>query len=276
MAKKQAAPVTKSATRSSHKKARSRGRSPSPTKTTKPARTKLSAQRGTQARSNPPSAPPTSMPNQVWAAMQECTTQERKFIIAYVGRAKGNVTLAGKIAGLGRKPGTTHAVALQMLRLPHVRRALDAWMSAFAMNAVELTWRIGDMAMANMGPFVEWDSTNNVLKVKPPNQETWEAHQHWVKRITADPKTGVVTDIELHDAMAAQRELAKILKLYSPSPIFAFHVHLQQLSDGDVLQRLEDARKELLLAQDAEVVSIRTVSQDDDEDADDGQGAVIT
>lgn len=174
-------------------------------------------------------------------ALLACTPQEQKFVMNYVGKARGNATLAAQLAGIGGGYSAQASRASIMLRAPHVRKAVEAWMEAYAMSAIELTWRVKDMTYANVGPFTQWQSDGTPI-IKAPDEETWEAHKHWIKSIKCDPKTGKVIDLELHDPMVAQRELAKILKLYSDAPIIALAVYARQLSDEELLQQIAEAR----------------------------------
>lgn len=182
-------------------------------------------------------------PPKLQAACQELNIQEYQFVCAYVGRARGNGTLAAQIAGIGGGYASQASRASILLQLPHVRRALDAWMQAFGMTAAELTWQLKDLCDINMGPFVQWQA-DGTLQLKTPDEETWQAHRHWIKEIETDPKSGKIMRVQLHDAMVARKEMAKILKLYSDAPIFLFHMHLQQLSDAELLQQLSEARSE--------------------------------
>lgn len=187
---------------------------------------------------------PKELPVMVKSALAECTPTQQRFIVKYCGEARGNGALAAKLAGVGRSGGYMMYAsrASQMLKEPKVRMAVDAWMTAYAMSAAELTYMLGDLARCNVGPFVELQK-NGTLKVKLQNSGVWEAYQHWVKSVEADPKTGRVTRIHLHDPLAAMRELAKIMKLYSDAPIFNFYLLLQQMRDEELLAELEEQKR---------------------------------
>lgn len=163
--------------------------------------------------------------------------------MAYCGRARGNATLAAQIAGVTGTYATQAAVGCRFMGDLRVRAAVEAWMEAFAMSAALLTASITDMAEANLGPFVEWQEDKSLL-IKVPTAEEWEAHKHWVKEIEVDPKSGKVTRLTLHDSLAAKRDLAKILKLYSDAPINVgtLNVTLQRMSDEELLAELERVR----------------------------------
>ncbi len=176
----------------------------------------------------------TGLPKKLKAALDRLTPQERQFVMQYAGKARGNATLAAQLAGVSGPYATVASTASLMMQRPLVREALDAWYEAFAMNAAQLTASITDMIEANLGPFIKYDPKAKTIKLRVEDADTWEAHKHWIKSVEADPKTGKITRLVLHDAMAARRELAKVLKLYSDAPIFALHVHLRQLSDDEL------------------------------------------
>lgn len=184
------------------------------------------------------------MPAAVKTALQACTPLQRRFITHYCGRARGNGSLAAKLAGLvkaGAHPVTVASRASQLLKEPKVRVAVEAWMTAYALSGAELTHQLVDLAQANLGPFIEI-SADGTLRLKVRDDEAWEAYKHWIKAIKTDPATGAVIEVVLHDALAARRELAKILKLYSDAPISNFYLTLRNMSDAELMQKLAEAR----------------------------------
>lgn len=189
----------------------------------------------------------TTLPERVQGALLQCSLGHRKFVEAYVGVARGNGTYAAKLAGLGGK-GADYmrraVMASQVLRLAHVRAAIDLWMDAVSVNAAQLTFAIADIAQANLGPFVEWGK-DGTLTVKVPSEDTWEAHKHWIKSLKTDPETGKVIEIELHDAAAARRDLAKILKLHSDAPIFALYLQAQSMTDSALIAEIAELSKKV-------------------------------
>lgn len=203
--------------------------------------------RVTKQKGSPPTAIPkhlSHLPSNVQKTLAPLSILTRNFVMAYVGEARGNGTLAAKLAGIvSTSTSTLASRACIMLQDPLVRAAIDAWMQAFAMTASELTASITDLVAANMGPFIKWNADGS-LEVKVPTDDDWEAHKHWIKELETDPKSGKVVRIQLHDSMGARRELAKILKLYSDQPIFQLHLHLQQMTDDQLLAELESARAE--------------------------------
>lgn len=219
------------------------------------------------------------LPPAVRAALEPLTPYERKFVQLYCGDCHGNQTAAvqklrtkiqprkrsggGRAATKGLKHvsyATAASMGSQLLMRPHVRIAVNAWMEAFAMTAAEVTYRIAQKANANVGPFVQLQPEFGrkrkgskkgapikgyvpVLKVQSP--EDWYANLHLIKEIEAHPKTGKIIGLKLHDSFAADKELAKILKLTSPDPILALTLVFQQLSDQQVLDELMRAQDEV-------------------------------
>lgn len=194
----------------------------------------------------PPDRLPQHLPERVRTALQPCTVSERKFVLAYVGEARGNGALAVQLAKLTKTTQhvtTRSARANQFLQVPHVRRAIDVWFETFGITAAQLTAALADLASAHLGPFVTWDPVTKGLKVEVPDAQTWEAHRHWLKSVKVDKKTGMVTDIELHDTVSPKRELAKILKLYSDAPIMNAHFHYHQMTDAELLAEWDEVQR---------------------------------
>jgi hypothetical protein len=192
-----------------------------------------------------------AMPAVVKEALKPLPPQQQRFVVNYCGPARGNATLAAKLAGAQGNYQTVAARASQMLADERVRSAVDAWMTAYALSGAEVTAQLKDMAEANFGPFLEFvedgadPGQGGRLVIRLPDEDTWEAHKHWIRAIEADPVTGQVTRVILHDALAARRELAKILKLYSDQPIVNLTLYLQKLSDSDLMGQLREARSAL-------------------------------
>lgn len=188
-----------------------------------------------------------NLPASVQEAFAPLSVAQRRFVVAYCGEANGIGVLACKLAGIGGSYSNRAAKASQMLRDPKVMAARDAWMAAYAMTKAEVTAQFADLARANLGPFVRVNADGS-LAIKM-DEDTWEAHKHWIKSVECDPDTGAVTRLVLHDALAARREIAKILKLYSDAPQLNMFLYLQSLPDDEILRRLqeEEARAVALL-----------------------------
>jgi hypothetical protein len=259
----------------------------------------------------------THLPPSVKKALEALSPYERKFVQLYCGDCHGNGVAAmqalrsrqlakqvaknmkprtprkgGKPAPAGSKKGiapmtysTAASKASQILMRPHVRMAVNAWMEAFAMSAAEVTAKIGDLAHANMAPFLvrKFVRGKPVMVLQANDHEAWQSHIHWVKKIETSGKTGQIISMELHDAFAAQKEIGKILKLTSDQPILALNLHFQQLSDDEVLAELgrahaeiaegkhgEDAAQRMLLGQPVAVVEPPVIPDAVDDDDDEG------
>jgi hypothetical protein len=155
----------------------------------------------------------------------------------YCGEARFNGTRAAQLAGI---TGTYAAQASQSsnwLNELRVRAAIDAWVTAFAWSAAELTARLKDLAEANLGAFLEVDAAGTV-RLRTLTAAEWASHKHWLKHVDVDPETGAVTRMEIHDSLAALRELAKVMKLYTDAPQLNLFLHLQRLSDAELVRAL--------------------------------------
>lgn len=196
----------------------------------------------------PPALMPVGMPASVRDALSACTPQEQRFVMYYVGEARGNGTLAAEWAGVGKSGGRIMLAsrASQMLKTPRVRDAVEAWMIAYAITPAQLTRALADLTEANIGPFAELKS-DGTLHVRVLDADTWEAHKHWIKSIDADPETGRITKLVLHDSMDAYKTLAKIMRLYSDAPIVNLNLSLQRMSDDELIAYLESQRRAVRL-----------------------------
>lgn len=183
------------------------------------------------------------LPPAVQEAMRDLTPVEQRFVMAFCGEARGNGTLAAKLAGVKGVKSTLAVRASQLLREPHIRNARDVWMEHFALGPAEVTAALSDLAGCHLGPFLERDPADGTIKIKVPDDAAWETFRHWIKGVEVDPKSGEVTKIQIHDRLAALRELAKILKLYSDAPQWSLQVYYNSLSDEEVLAEWEEAKK---------------------------------
>lgn len=231
------------------------------------------------ATAEPVVLPPTAqLPSRVQQTFASLKHSERLFVYYYTGQARGNVVLAARLAKLAKatrgRSGkvseatyqTLSSLGCQLMLKPQVRAAIDAWYESFNISAATVTASIADMASINMGPFVQYDAATEGLKVKVPDEDTWLAHQHWVKRVKMDPETGNVVDLELHDSLAAKRDLAKILRLTSDAPIIGLFLTVQQMTDEEILRELAQSSGQLDMPVHArigngEVVSVTTAQQ---------------
>jgi phage terminase small subunit len=179
------------------------------------------------------------LPESVQKALAACTPAQQRFVIEYCSRARGNGQLAAQLAGIRGSYSTRASVASQYLSNPAVQAARDAWMSAYAMSAAEVTGRLADLARASMEPFVEV-GPGGVLRLRKQDDASWGAFAHWVRAVDVDPDTGRVTRVILHDALRATDLLAKIMKLYDDRLVL--QVFFQSMSDEALLEELRKAR----------------------------------
>jgi len=201
-----------------------------------------------------------ALPPVVRESLLRCTPQQRIFVMAYCGRAARNGTLAMKLAGSTADYGTRASQASQFLRDENVRVAIDAWMTTFALSAAEVTAGIADLAQASLEPFLTIEPRRKVtrgkgknkvtviegggIKLREQTDESWSRHAAWIKSVKCDPKTGRITELQVHPRLQALDLMAKILKLHSDAPQVNLFMYLQSLSDDDLLKEYETAVKE--------------------------------
>jgi hypothetical protein len=191
------------------------------------------------------------LPPKVREAFAPLSVPERKFVVAICSDCNASATLAVVAAGICRANQTYPARASKAVRInrdPRIQAAKEAWMDAYALTGTEVTARIKARADTTPFPFYE-AGKDGKLKIKEKiTQEEWEKYAHQVKEVRTNDE-GVVVGLVLHDAFAAERELAKINHLYSDAPQFHFHAHLERLSDEELLRQLREARAEAEIAQ---------------------------
>lgn len=183
----------------------------------------------------------TKLPETLKAALAPLDPRQQKFVLAYVGEANSNGRLAAEMAGYKKAGAQTQAS--WMLTLPLVRAAIDAWLQEYAMGPIEATARLADLAKCHMGPFTKVNPVTNDLEYEV-TAENWEKYKHWVKAIQVDEQ-GRVVRLVLHDAQVALTTMAKILKLFSDAPHVTFKLYLQNKTDEELLQEVEEERRRL-------------------------------
>lgn len=187
-----------------------------------------------------------SLPPKVKEAFVPLSVPERRFVVALCGDARGNGSLACVLAGICKPDATRPAKgskATRLMRDPRIKAAKEAWNDAYALTGTEVTAQIKELTEITPEPFYEVSKDGKLqLKEKIDPQE-WERYAHWVKSVRTN-EDGRVVGLELHDAFAALRELAKINKLYSDAPQYHFHAHLERMSDEELLRQLAEARAE--------------------------------
>jgi len=186
-----------------------------------------------------------TLPPSVKTALEACSPLQQSFVTMFCSPApygaRGNATLAAKMAGVSGTYSKIASMASQWRREPQVRKAIEAWMGAFAKTGIELTQELADMSECNLGPFLTKDKKGNRVLKLPADDAEWEAHKHWIKAVDVD-RSGRVTRLVLHDALAAKREMAKILKLYIDQPPINLNVILSRMSDDELVAQWKKAR----------------------------------
>lgn len=91
--------------------------------------------------------------------------KQERFVLAYIGEAKGNATAAARIAGY-KSP---HPEGSRLLRNATVRARIDEELMLHAASAAEVLAELSDIAKAEWRDFVEileWDDKGKPLRVK--------------------------------------------------------------------------------------------------------------
>ncbi len=168
------------------------------------------------------------------------------FVIAYCGRAKSNATEAAKIAGYtpNGKRTTLQTTGSMLMKMPKIKAAILKRFDALSAPGEEILKRMTDDARLDIAPLIQFDDDGKPFVHLTP--EVLEVYGTLIKELETDPKTGQITKVKLVDSQAARRDLAKIRRLYTDGPIINIW-NLQELSDGEVAERLEAARARITL-----------------------------
>lgn len=146
----------------------------------------------------------------------------RLFAIYYVLWTGGNATAAAEYAGYGNTYATTAQAGHKIKRLPEVRAAIEALISQMAMTPSEIVWRMTRHATATAEDFLDLSNPDDpridlvrmqdagrldsIKKVKMRREERTDKHGN----VTVTS----YTEVELHDAKDAAKELGKMAGLY--------------------------------------------------------------
>jgi hypothetical protein len=132
--------------------------------------------------------------------------RQQKFVVAWLGEAKGNGVKAAEIAGYAF-PNVDGSRVLDSVR---VQAAIEAQLSEVSLESSEILERLSDHATSDIGDFLDIDDDGN-------------AKINWKKARAAD-KTKLVKRVrptkeglafELHDAQNALVHLGKYRKLFT-------------------------------------------------------------
>lgn len=141
-------------------------------------------------------------------ATGDLTDKQKLFIDAYVGVANCNATEAARLAGYS--PETAYAIGAENLKKPQIRSAIDARLLELTMGPEEILARLTAHARGNLK-----DITNGTGAL-PANLKGLTREQAAIikKHSVRKGKDGTTVSVELYDAQAALRDLAKRYALF--------------------------------------------------------------
>lgn len=167
--------------------------------------------------------------------------RQARFVAEYCGRANGNAARAAELAGYSASSrGVLAEQAYNLLQNPKVQAAIEVRLTELSMPATEVLKRISDHARGDVTRLIRFtEGGNPALNLTP---EILEEFGSLIKEIETDPVTGGVTRVKLVDAQTALRDLARIRRLFSDSPIFNVFM-LSELSDDELRRRATAAQQ---------------------------------
>lgn len=133
-----------------------------------------------------------------------------------------NATRAAKIAGYSEN--SADAIGCELLKHPHVKKAIKKRLNELAMSREEAIKRMADWGRGSPAPFLSVDPKTQELKISLSSPEAKE-HLHLIKKIkqyettTENGITRRTWEIELHDAKDAVDKILKIHGAYAPDKI---------------------------------------------------------
>lgn len=137
--------------------------------------------------------------------------KQRLFVAYYLGKAKGNGTLAARLAGYG---SPTEA-ASRLLTFAKVKAAIEAKLAEVAMSSDEVLARLSDLAATTAADFSRFDADKSpdrlpALDLRKAKRRGKLASVKKLKAKQAGPDDpAVIVEVELHDAHKALALLAK-------------------------------------------------------------------
>lgn len=103
----------------------------------------------------------------------DLTEKQRRFVDAYMGEAKGNGTLAARVAGYEGDDNTLAVTASRLLRNPKVRSALNARIECdpLIMGRIERLRRLSEIARGEYTSQVVDPETGELANVRVPAKD---------------------------------------------------------------------------------------------------------
>lgn len=138
------------------------------------------------------------------------TIKQQRFVEAYVETL--NATEAAARAGYkGRNRAVLGSIGSENLKKPAIKAAIEQILEGRNAGQLELVSRLSDIATASFGDFMTVE--HNFVQFDL--QKAADAGLlHLIKSIHRDGKTGMITEIELHDPMVAIDKLLRAQGAY--------------------------------------------------------------
>lgn len=139
------------------------------------------------------------------------TRNERLFVIFYLGKAKGNATLAAALAGYKHPRRIGNRLSTKV----HIREAIEAKLNEVAMSEEEVLIRLSERAASDPGAFIRFnaDGSPDQLPALDLTRARRKGQLGNLKKIKTRRTPGdnpmEITEVELYDALPALALLAK-------------------------------------------------------------------
>lgn len=168
----------------------------------------------------------------------ELTYRQQAFVQAYLIE-RFNGTKAARRAGYGGDDATLAVIASVNIRKPKIRAAIDALMDEGILSAKQVLFGLTQFALASIGDFYSIDELGKprLDLIKAAN----DGKLHLIKKITFHELTGHIKSIEIHDPLAAHRDLGRYYKLFTDRiEIYDWRKEAEEagLNAGELFQQL--------------------------------------
>lgn len=134
------------------------------------------------------------------------TVKQWRFVHAYFGEAKGNGTLAAKMAGYEGNDSVLAVTAYDLLRNPKIAKYVTAMLESAALPMEQVMKRVSEIAIGSVEVFLDWDANDT------PSMQLKRARDagklHLVKGLEFH-QNGTVKRILWYDALQANRLLGQ-------------------------------------------------------------------
>jgi phage terminase small subunit len=140
--------------------------------------------------------------SQVFPALERLTDRQKRFVIAYCGRARLNASLAARMAGYATTNGIDRIMGYQVKKSPNVQAAIRELLDAGGGSVDEAVYRLSTRARSSIDNVLTIGDDGVVSLDMKRARETDEIHN--IKSIR-HTKHGI--SVEMYDAQAADFRL---------------------------------------------------------------------